>query len=85
MLARATATIAAVVLAGTALSASALYAPPSNEAVCNGQLNSGPGGMFGYSVALSSGADSDYSWMVRLQLACRRCFSQVIMMAIRTS
>ena len=43
----------------------ALYTPPSNQPVCNGILDSGPGGMFGYSIALSSGEQSNFTWMVR--------------------
>jgi len=42
-----------------------LFAPPANNPICNGGLqDSGPGGMFGYRVALSSGENSLYTWMV---------------------
>lgn len=36
---------------------------PVSEPICIGQQNTGPGGMFGYSVALSSG-EGDISWLV---------------------
>jgi hypothetical protein len=41
-----------------------LFVPPSTQPVCHGLANSGPGGMFGYSVALSSGEGQNYTWMV---------------------
>lgn len=40
-----------------------LITTPVNNPICKGQLDSGPGGMFGYSLSLSSGT-GPYTWMV---------------------
>ena len=56
----------------------AILIPDPIRILKGGLHDGGPGGMFGYSIALSDGQSSNYTWMVLIRTEQLKRFRQVI-------